>query len=221
MGFDYHVLVQYRLPLFLGLLNTIYYAALCLVFSVAFGLVVCVGALSESRIGRFAAQRYVNVFRVIPELALIFWMYFCLPPLLDLRLSPGFCGVLALSLTSGAYMAEVFRAGVLAVPRGLVEAAMALGVHPYRRWRHIILPLAVRAMMPAFVNTFADLLKHTTLLAGIGVAEVTYEAYTLGAQSFRYLEFFTIIAAAYFVIIFPLSLYVRHAGHRLRLRTAQ
>ena len=90
------------------------------------------GALSESRIGRFAAQRFVNVFRVIPELALIFWMYFCLPPLLGLRLSPGFCGVLALSLTSAAYLAEVFRAGVLAAPRGLVEAAMALGLRPYR-----------------------------------------------------------------------------------------
>jgi His/Glu/Gln/Arg/opine family amino acid ABC transporter permease subunit len=219
--FDYHVLVQYREQLLFGLFGTLYYVTVCLVLSVVFGLLTCVAELSSSRIGSFVARRYVNVFRVIPELALIFWMYFCLPPLLNLRLSAGFCGVLALSLTSGAYMAEVFRAGVLAVPSGLVEAANALGLRPYRRWRHIVLPLAVRAMLPAFMNTFADLVKHTTLLSGIGVAEVTYEAYTLGAHSFRYLEFFTFIAAAYCIIIFPLSMIARHAGHRLSLRTAQ
>ena len=219
MTFDYHVLAQYREQLLFGLLATLYYVMICLVLSVALGLLACVAELSPSRIGGFVARRYISVFRVIPELALIFWMYFCLPPLLDLRLSAGFCGVLALSLTSGAYMAEVFRAGVLAVPGGVVEAAQALGLRPYRRWRHIILPLAVRAMLPAFMNSFADLVKHTTLLSGIGVAEVTYEAYTLGAHSFRYLEFFTFIAVAYGIIIFPLSMIARHAGHRLSLRT--
>ena len=220
MDFQYRILLQYAPELLQGLLLTIYIVFACLVLSVAFGLLACVADLSQIRVARFVARRYINIFRVIPELVLIFWIYFCLPPLLDMKMSGATGGILALSLTSGAYMAEVFRAGIQAVPRGLVEAAQALGVRPYHRWRHVVLPIAVRSMMPAFINNFADLLKHTTLLSGIGVAEITYQAYTLGAQSFRYFEFFTVIAVAYFVIIFPLSVGARHAELRLRRRGA-
>ena len=221
MEFDRFVLLRYYPLLIDGLLTTLVAIGLSLGIGIVLGLAACVGSLHGRGAAHKVSRIYINLFRAMPEIVLIFWVYFCLPLILDIRLSALACGVLALSVVTGAYLAEIFRAGVLAVPRGQVEAANALGIPHYYRWLHVILPQAVRRMMPAFVNYFTELLKHSTLLAGIGVTELTYQAYTLGAQTFRYLEFLSAIAVAYFVIIFPLSLYVRWTEMKLVQRTGQ
>ena len=221
MDFDYFVLQRYYPLLLEGLLMTIVAIGISLGIGIVLGLVACLGSLLGPGTAHMVSRAYVHLFRATPELVLIFWVYYCLPPILDIRLSALASGVLALSVVTGAYLAEIFRAGVLAVPRGQVEAAYALGIPGYYRWRHVILPQAVRRMMPAFVNYLTELLKHTTLLAGIGVTELTYQAYTLGAQTFHFLEFLSAIAVAYFVVILPLSLYVRRAEVRLVQRTGQ
>ena len=221
MEFDHFVLLRYYPILLEGLLMTVIAIGISLGIGIVLGLLACLGSLLGRGTAHHVARAYVHLFRATPELVLIFWVYFCLPPILDIRLSALASGVLALSVVTGAYLAEIFRAGVLAVPRGQVEAAHALAIPGYYRWRHVILPQAVRRMMPAFVNYFTELLKHTTLLAGIGVTELTYQAYTLGAQTFRYLEFLTAIAIAYFLVIFPMSLYVRRTEVKLVERTGQ
>ena len=221
MEFDHFVLLRYYPILLEGLLTTVVAIAISLGIGIVLGLLACLGSLLGRGTAHHVARAYVHLFRATPELVLIFWVYFCLPPILDIRLSALASGVLALSVVTGAYLAEIFRAGVLAVPHGQVEAAHSLAIPGYYRWRHVILPQAVRRMMPAFVNYFTELLKHTTLLAGIGVTELTYQAYTLGAQTFRYLEFLTAIAIAYFLVIFPMSLYVRRTEVKLVERTGQ
>lgn len=218
MYFDVHTLFQFLPDLLDGLKLTILALILCFIFSALLGMVACIGALSEGVLARALARMYINTFRVIPDIVLIFWIYYCLPLILAIKLPTFTAGVIALSLTSGAFMAESFRAGIQAVPRGQVEASLALGLSIYPRWRLIILPPAIRWMMPALINNFTDLLKHTTLLAGIGVAELTYQAYTLGASTFRYLEFLSAVAIAYFAIIFPLSMFARIAEFRLKAR---
>lgn len=221
MDFDVHVLKQYGPALVGGFLTTLWVVAASLLLAIVLGLLGCLGSLTRQGPVYRVSRWYVDFFRVVPDVVLIFWVYFCLPPIFGLRLSAATSGVVALALGTGAFLAEVFRAGVLAVPRGQLEAALALGIPTIERWRQIILPQAVRRMMPAFVNTVTDLLKHSSLLAGITVGEMTYVAYTIGAQTFRYVETLTAVAVAYFVVIFPLSLYVRRAeAHALR-RTGQ
>ncbi len=97
---------------------------------------------------------------------------------------------------------------------GEIEAATALGISGYARWRFIILPQALRLMVPPLVNYFTELLKNTTLLSGIGVAELALQAYLLGGQTFRYVEFLSAIALIYFAVIFPASLLSRRLEHR-------
>lgn len=221
MEFDFHTLSRHFPLLMQGLWITVSLSAISLLIGIGLGLIACLGKLSETGYQYRLATSYIDIFRTIPEVVLIFWTYSCLPLLLDLRLSAETCGVIALSLFSGAFLAEIFRAGVVAVPGGQVEAANALGIPGYHIWRRIILPQAVRRMMPAFVNFLTELLKASSLLSAIGIAEMAYQANTLGAETFRYVEFLTAIAVLYFAVIFPLSLYARRAEGRLVRRTGQ
>ena len=221
MEFEFRVLVEHYPTLARGLLGTLEAIALSLFIGILLGLIFCIGSLSDSRPVYRLSRAYIDFFRVTPEITLIFWVYFCLPPILDVTLSALASGVLALSLVTGAFLAEIFRAGILAIPRGQVEAALALGIPAFHRWRRIIIPPAVRRMMPAFVNYFTELLKHSTLLSGIGVAELTYQAFAVGSETYRYLEALSAIAIAYFIVIFPLSLYVRRSERARLRRTGQ
>jgi His/Glu/Gln/Arg/opine family amino acid ABC transporter permease subunit len=221
VDFDVHVLQQHAGALLGGFLTTLGVVAASLLLATVLGLLGCLGSLTPHPAIVRVSRWYVDFFRVVPDVVLIFWVYFCFPPLFGLRLSATMSGILALALGTGAFLAEVFRAGVLSVPRGQLDAAFALGIPSFHRWYQVILPQAVRRMMPAFVNTVTDLLKHSSLLAGITAGEMTYVAYTIGAQTFRYVETLSAVAVAYFVVIFPLSLYVRRAESHAVRRTGQ
>ena len=202
-----------------GLRVTLVITAFSLAFGIALGLVLCLGKLRDRGVIYRVCVGVIDFFRTIPEVVLIFWVYSCLPLLLSLRISAEASGVIALSLFAGAYIAEIFRAGVLAVPRGQVEAALALGIPAFHIWSRVIFPPAIRRMMPAFVSFLTELIKATSLLSAVGVAEMAYQASVLGSKTFAYVEFLSAIAVLYFIIIFPLSLYARHAERRLTART--
>ena len=210
MGFDWSVVTGNLGQLATGLWITLAIAAISLVAGAILGLVVCIIRMQRWRLPRAMARGYITIFRITPELVLIFWVYFCFPPVFDLRLSAWTSGTVALALVCGAYMAEIYRAGIESIPQGQVEAARALGLPGPVIWLKILLPQAVRRMMPAFINYLTELLKNSTLLAGIGVGELAYQAYTLGAQTYRYVELLTAVAVAFFAVIFPISLFVRH-----------
>ena len=198
---------------------TLYLLAISLVTGVALGLLACLGSLRRRGIIYIFSRIYVDFFRTTPEMALIFWAYFCLPPIFNIRMSAMSTGIVALSLVAGAFLAEIFRAGVQAVPSGQIEASEALGIPPLHRWLKILLPQATRRMLPAFINYLTELLKLTTLLSAIAVYELSYQAYTLSAQTFRYVEFLTAIAIIYFIIIFPISLAARQLEAHVLRRT--
>lgn len=202
-------------PLILaGAWITLLIVGIALSIGVVLGGVLCAARLSGvSTLERFA-KSYILFFRVTPEMVLIFWAYFCIPLVTGLRVSGLFAGSVTLGLVASAYFAEIFRAGIQGLPKGQAEAARSLGMHRIPLWRFVILPQALRMMIPALVNYFTELVKNTTLLSAIGVGELALQAYLLGGQTYRYVEFLTAIAIIYFLIIFPLGLVSRRFEHQ-------
>ena len=192
---------------------------LALAIGTPLAALICAGRLRRRGIVARLAGGYVTVFRVIPEAVLIFWMFYCLPALTGYNVSGMFSGTLALALVSAAYLAEIFRAGIQSVDAGQWEAAKALALSRRTLWFRIVIPQAARLATPPFINFLTELLKGTTLLATIGVADLALQAYVLGAQTFRYLEFLTAIAVIYFVIIFPIARFAEWMEHRLAAGT--
>ena len=134
---------------------------------------------------------------------MIFYLIF------DFRISAEGAGIVALTLYSGAFLAEIFRAGMEAVPKGQYEAANSLGIPRVWSFTLIIVPQAARMMTPPFINFLCDLVKVSSLLSAIGITELAYHASIISGETFRYLEIFTVAGIFYFLIIFPLSLYSR------------
>ena len=214
MDFQYKVVLQNYPLLIEGFWVTVQVTLIALTIGIVLGAMICSMRLSGSRALDRMAAGYIVFFRATPEMVLIFWGYFCLPLIFQSIVSGLWTGSVVLGLVTAAYLAEIFRAGINSVPQGEVEAATALGLKFLPKWRFVILPQAMRLMVPPLVNYFTELLKNTTLLSGIGVAELALQAYLLGGQTYRYVEFLSAIALIYFAIIFPLSLLSRRLEHR-------
>lgn len=221
MILDYRTIEVHVPALLLGFRVTLLICTLSMSVGVVIGILGCVCSLRKRGAVYRLARAYILIFRATPEVSLIFWAYFVLPIMSGMRLSGVAAGTIALSLVAGAYLAEIFRAGVRAVPTEQFDAARALGLRSHLIWRKVILPQAVRRMMPASINYLTELLKHTSYLAAIGVQELTYQAATLGSETYKYFEFFTAIAIFYFVLVFPLSAASRMAERRMALKTGQ
>jgi polar amino acid transport system permease protein len=215
MTFDLLILRQFFPDLLEGVATTLRVTALSLLFGGLGGLVLCFAKLAGRGVGYTIARLIIDFFRTIPEFVLIFWIYSCLPLLMTLRLSSEASGVLALSLYAAAYLAEILRAGILSVDRGQIEASLSLGIPKATIWLRVVLPPAMRRMLPAFISFLSELVKVTALLSAISVPEITYQANVLGSRTFAFLEFMTAAAALYFAIIFPLSMAARYAEGRL------
>ena len=219
MNFDLTLLLRPGPELIAGFGVTI--AVTFAAFSLAsiLGTVLALSSLSSDRTVQRSVAGLTYLTRTTPELIAIFWAYYCLPQLIGLQLSGFTCGVLALGLIGGGYMAEIIRGGILAVPSGQWEAARTLGLPPPITWFLVIFPQALRQMLPAVVNYFTDVLKNSTLLAGIGVGEIAYAAYMAGSASYRYIEPLTGVALIFFAFVFPLSLLARRLGARQSANT--
>lgn len=217
MSFQWDLLARYWPVLLQGLWVTLAVAAVGLTIAILGGALICAARRSDRAALSGAARAYIAFFRITPEVVLIFWAYFCIPLITGWRVSGFWAGSVTLGLIGAAYLAEIFRGGIETVPKGQSEAAMALGLRAWPRWRKIVLPQALRFSVPPLVNYFTEFLKNTTLLSAIGVSELSLQAYLLGGQTFRYVEFLTAIAFVYFALIFPFSLLsrrleLRHAG---------
>jgi His/Glu/Gln/Arg/opine family amino acid ABC transporter permease subunit len=221
MGFEYRVLIQHYRALLDGLYMTIFIFVMCLASGTCIGLSACMGKMYGRGMVRRAATFFIDSFRTVPEIVLVFWAFYCLPLVFDVQIPGTVTGIIALSLYAGAFLAEIFRAGIQAVPQTQLDAAAALCIPSFCLWRKILLPQAVRRLMPAFMNFMTELLKATALLMTIGIGEMTYRANTLGQETFHFVEYLTAVAIAYFALIFPLSLYARAAERGLAERTGQ
>jgi len=185
-----------------------------ILISIALGLAVALIGLARPRLARMAGRAYVEGFRAIPMLVLLLWVYYGLPVALGVQLGVFWAGVLTLALSDSAFEAEVFRAGIQAVPRGQLEAAQTLGFSSLQRIRYIILPQAVRTVLPALGNQFIYVLKMSSLISVIGFQELTRRANELNVTEYRPLEIYSFLVIEYLILILLVSWLVRWVERR-------
>ncbi len=174
---------------------------------------------SSSRVLRLAAIGYVETLRGVPPIAWLFLLYFGLAQV-DIRLSSLTAGVIGLALIAAAYLAEIYRAGLRAVPHGQLEAARAVGLGSVRIYRHVIGPQAIVTVVPPAAAFLIGLLKDSALASLIGVPEVTGLALRLTQQEFDGLAIFTAAGIIYLALSVPLATFARWLGTRLSARLA-
>jgi len=200
-----------------GLGVTLELAAIAIAISFACGVLLALARLSRVAALRIVATVYIEGMRALPVLLVILFSYFGLPRLIGIRLDPFTAGAIAMSAFTSALVAEIVRAGILAVPKGVVEAAQAQGFSGAQAMRLVTLPIAIRRMMPALIAQFVTLLKDTSLTAVIGILELTRRGQLVYAQPpFQPIPVYALIAAIYFVANFGLG----QAGRALEARTA-
>ena len=212
--FDWNVVWQYRGALALGLWITVQLLVISEAAGLFLGIVLGVGRISKFRIMALASSAFIEVFRGTPPLVQLFWFYYCLPIVFHVRLPAFTTGVLSLTLLAGAYMGEIFRAGFQSVHKGQMLAARALGMTYLQAMREVILPQAVRRMLPPLLSQSVDVFKTTALVSTITVPELMYQAYYGTASTYRFVEFYTVAGLVYFAIAFPVIMFTR----RLELR---
>lgn len=188
-------------------------------FSVILAIICAFAAgltrLSKYRVIRFVSAVYVEVFRGTSLLVQLFWLYFALPMLLDIRMSAMAAAVLALGLNYGAYGSEVVRSSILSVPKGQYEAAMALNMSPWLRMRRIILPQAMALMLPSFGNLLIELLKGTSLVYLITLMDLTYQGMVLRSfDNSSTPQIFALLLLMYFIMAYSLTLGIRFLERR-------
>jgi aspartate/glutamate/glutamine transport system permease protein len=199
-----------------GLGVTLELAAIAIAISFVAGIVLALARLSRWRALSVVATLYIEGMRALPLLLVIFFAYFALPRIIGVKLDPFTAGAIALSAFTAALVAEIVRAGILAVPKGLIEAAASQGLSQAQILRIITLPIALRQMMPALVAQFVTLLKDTSLTAVIGILELTRRGQLVFAQPpFQPIPVFALLALIYFTANFGLA----QVGRRLEART--
>jgi polar amino acid transport system permease protein len=208
---NFNVIWDYRMVYMRGALITLELSLLAVVFSMSLGLFVGIARHSKRYILSFPASWYVEIFRDTPLLIQIVWIYYCLPILLGVTLTAFWASTVALSLHMSAYVAEIFRAGIVSVDKGHVDAAKILGLNYFQTMTRIILPQVFRRMLPPLVNNFADILKLSALASVIGVYELLHSVDNVIMNNFRPLEMYSVLALVYFVLIFPVAFGARRA----------
>ena len=216
MEFNIFVIKQNWHLLAEGALMTIKMCSASLVLGAILGLVLCCGKMRRRGVFFRISAVFIDVFRTLPELVPLIWIYSVGPLIFNFTITSTGAAILALTLLGGAFLAEIFRAGVEAVPRGQYEAARSVGIPPFWMWSVIIVPQAARMMTPPFMNFLCDLIKGSSLLSAIGVAELAYQATVISGETFRYLEIFTVAGVFYFLIIFPISMIARVRERQLK-----
>jgi polar amino acid transport system permease protein len=202
-------------PLLEGLKLTLVISLAGLLLALIFGLITAVLRLSSSFVARGLALFYLETSRNTPLLIQIFFIYFVLGPTLGLERLPA--AILALSLFEGAYASEIFRAGIQSVARGQIEAAHSLGLSNFATYRHIILPQALRTVLPPLTSQAISLVKDSALVSTIAIYDLTMQAQAIIAESYLTFEIWFTVAAMYFAITLFLSLVVGILEKRLRL----
>jgi polar amino acid transport system permease protein len=196
-----------------GALVTIEISLLSMLLALVLGLITAVGRLSRMWLPRFLAGVYVEVVRGTPLLVQLFIVYYGLPSV-GIMLDPFMAGFLTLGAHYGAYLSEVYRAGILAVDRGQWEAAASIGMSRTMIMREIILPQAFRTILPPIGNYFISMLKDSALVATISVTELLRAGQLRVAITFRAMDIYLMVAAMYLVMSYALSLLIRHLEKR-------
>lgn len=199
----------------IGLLITLLITFLCGVFSLTLGVLVAFGRKSKSRVLRLSLGAYVQVFRSTPFLLQLVYIYFVLP-FFGVQIPPLPAGILALTLHYTAYLCEVYRGAIEAVPKGQTDAARALGMRNRVVMARVILPQAIRTIIPALCNYMVSLLKDTSLLSVVTVQEMMFRGQIYAAETYDYFTIYTLVFLIYFAIGFPGVKLVDYLENRMK-----
>ncbi|HET9295594.1 MAG TPA: amino acid ABC transporter permease [Candidatus Binatia bacterium] len=197
--------------------GTLRLAIPAIVLGFALGIVIGLGRLANNRSIRFLGTIYVEFFRGVPLVMVIFWFWFIIPNLLKISLPEYGVALTAFVIFEAAYLAEIIRAGIQSVPQGQLEAAAATGLSRGRTMRHIVLPQALRNMIPALVTQFIVLLKDTSLASIIGYIDLTKAAQIVNNREIRPFELYLFIAVVYWCFSYAMSRYAQRLERRLSL----
>ena len=203
MKFDWSVIWDNLGRLAEGTELTVLLAVITMVLAIPGGLLLAFLRLSRFRLVRGGATAFVEFFRATPLILQIYWFFYVLPATFDIQLSAFTTGLVGLSLNVSAFNSETFRAGLGSIRRGQAHAGLALGMTPRQVMWQVVLPQAVWRVLPALASTWVSLFKDTSLVSTIAVADLSYNAIQIRAQTFRILEVLTAMAALYWAMGYP------------------
>jgi len=201
--------------LLLGLVGTLKVGLVSLFFGASFGLLLALLRLSKYRIVSGLTTAFIEFFRITPPLALLFWAYYAMPIVIGITLNSYAAAVITLSVQSGAFFAEVYRGGITSIEKSQWEGAKAIGMTQSQMMRRIIMPQALRRMIPPFTERGFELFKGTTIVSTITYGELLYSSLVLSSQLYRPLEIITLVALVFLVLLTTASMLLRRLEHKL------
>jgi len=217
MGYEwgFGFLLRY-VPLFVkGVGITLAYTVGTILIGLLLGLLIGLGRLSRYWFVQAPLVGLIEIFRCTPLLVQIIWFYYALPVILNVQIPAVVAATAVLSLYTAAFYAEIFRAGIVSIEAGQWDAAKALGLSRWQVMRRIVLPQAVRRMVPPFMNQSITQLKNTSLVSTIAVPDLLYQGSLITADTYRPLEVYTVVALIYFALLFPATVLAQSYERRM------
>ena len=199
-----------------GLTTTIFISLISIVISMILGMLVALPSLSKNKFLSYFNIAYVEIVRAVPLLVLILWVYYGLPIMTGISFSPFVSGIIALSISESAFQAEIFRAGINSIKKSQWEAGSSLGLNFFRKLKLVILPQAIKNILPAIGNQFVYVLKMSSLVSIIGIGDLTRKANELVVTTYRPLEIYTFLILEYLILILIVSYLVRKLEKKLQ-----
>jgi len=199
-----------------GITITIYISVISIFLAMIIGLLITLPSLSKNKFLNYLNITYVEIIRAIPLLVLILWIYYGLPIISGISFSPFVSGIIALTISESAFQAEIFRAGINSIKKAQWEAGSSLGLTFFARLRLIIFPQAIKNILPALGNQFVYVLKMSSLVSVIGIADLTRKANELVVTTYRPLEIYTFLILEYLILILFVSYLVRKLEKKLK-----
>lgn len=195
--------------LLVGLQNTIILGVVCLFLGLFFGIFVGAARYSRNPLFYWPSTAFVEIFRNTPVLVQIVWFFFAFPIVSPFEINAFTAATLGLTLNTTAFSSEIYRAGIQSIERSQWEAAKALGMSYLEQMRRVIMPQAVKRMIPAFMNRAVELMKMTSLASVIAYGELMHQAKTISTIAFNPIEMYTAVALMFFAMIFPVAMLVQ------------
>ena len=216
-NWDFHSVWQYWDLFLWGLWLTVVYTLGSIIFGVLIGFLTCAARLSGWWVLSAIARVYQEIFRCTPLLVQLLWFYYAFPLLVGGSIDNRVAAMLTLSLYVGAFYAEIFRGGIVSIDKGQREAAAAIGMSSSQSMVRIILPQAMKRVLPSFINQSVIQFKNTSLVSVISVADLAYMAAVVNGQTYRPLESYTLMAGLYIAMLLPITQAADWIERRLRV----
>ena len=203
-----------------GMGSTILISVIAAVISIVLGLIVALPGLATGRGWRLVNRIYVEVIRSIPLLPMLFWVFYGLPIIfremgLNIPIDPFWGAIITLAISDSAFTAEIYRAGIQSIARGQTEAAQTIGLNYIQTMRYVILPQAIRRILPPLANQFIYIVKMSAFASVIGMQELTRRANELVVTEYRPLEIYSLLILEYLVLVLIISAGVRWLERRM------